>query len=218
MLLGILFAGGHVETTQPPRHAARLASGRSNTTANEHNSGALIEVAKEGGAGGRHDLVYENIVNMVSRLQPVEEKSVCWIMNRDVIPQLYQMHLAVGSAGVAVFSPAEGTARPLSLMGYPIVFSEFSPTLGSANDLMLCDLSCYGWVDKPDAAVGSIHVEFLRDESCFRFVYQMDRMPLYAAPLTPAGERHDPEPLRGLGRKKLMPRYRPLRTLGRRGR
>lgn len=164
------------------------------------NSGALIEVAKEGTQAG-DTIVYENIINMVSRLQPVNEKSVCWIANRDVIPQLYQMYLAVGSAGVAVFAPSEATSRPPSLMGYPIVYSEFSPTLGDANDIMLCDLSCYGWVDKPTQFASSIHVSFVTDETCFRFVYQMDGMPLYAAPVTPAVSATTLSPFVGLAER-----------------
>ncbi len=42
----------------------------------------------------------------------------------------------------------------------------------------------------------SIHVRFVHDETCFRFVKRLDGQPIPTAPLTPykgaAGEKHSP--------------------------
>lgn len=164
-------------------------------------SNALIAQSKEDGQTA-DTLVYDNVVNMVSRLQPMNESSVVWIANRDVLPQLWTMSLSVGAGGVPVYSPADGKGKPNTLMGYPIIWAEASPTLGDANDLMLCDLSAYGLVDKGDIQyASSIHVQFVTDETALRFVYQVAGQPLLESAVTPENSTTTLSPFVGLAER-----------------
>jgi HK97 family phage major capsid protein len=72
-----------------------------------------------------------------------------------------------------------------SLLGRPVVETEFNPTLGDAGDILLADMSQYVMIDKDVQAASSIHVQFLTDQVAFRFVYRCDGQPKMAAPLTP---------------------------------
>jgi HK97 family phage major capsid protein len=66
-----------------------------------------------------------------------------------------------------------------------VVETEFNPTLGTVGDILLADMSQYVIIDKDVQAASSIHVQFLTDQVCYRFVYRCDGQPKIAAPLTP---------------------------------
>ena len=51
---------------------------------------------------------------------------------------------------------------------------------------MLCDFSQYIFIDKGGLKSDvSIHVEFVADESVFRFVYRCDGQPVLSSDITP---------------------------------
>jgi HK97 family phage major capsid protein len=72
------------------------------------------------------------------------------------------------------------------LRGRPVVYNEFNPTLGSVGDLLLADMNDYLiWEKGGIEAASSIHVEFLTDQTCFRFVYRVDGQPASYDDITP---------------------------------
>lgn len=151
-----------------------------------HN--ATITVDAEAGQAA-DTVLYENIVNMYSRMYGRSRANGVWYINQDIEPQLFTMSLAVGVGGVPVYMPANGaSASPYgTLMGRPVVPIEQASTLGDVGDITFADLSQYKLIDKGGTqGASSIHVGFNTDETVFRFVYRVDGQPMWNAALTPA--------------------------------
>jgi len=150
------------------------------------NGACLVSVAKETGQLA-DTIVYENTVKMFARFWGSDANAI-WIANRDIYPQLAVMNLAVGTGGAPVWIPANGAAgAPMStLHGYPLIYIEQCPTLGDVGDLVLCDFSQYYLAGKGGVqAAMSIHVEFIDDETVFRWIHRIDGQPAWSSALTP---------------------------------
>lgn len=164
------------------------------------NSGALVTVTKE--AGQLADtVVIANIFKMWSRMHPRSKSNAVWYINTDVTPQLYALALSVGTGGMPMYmGPGSLPNSPSgALLGRPVVETEFNPTLGDAGDIVLADMSQYALIDKDVQAASSIHVQFLTDQTAFRFVYRCDGQPKMAAPLTPYKGSNTLSPFVALG-------------------
>jgi len=143
------------------------------------NSPALVSVTREDAS----QIDTADIVNMMSR-RWAGARNYVWLINTDVLPQLYQMTLG----NYPVYMPAGGlSSAPFSmLMGLPVIEIEYGATLGTTGDIMLASLAQYQIIRKGGVqAASSIHVAFTTDETAFRFVYRIDGEPLWNAPLTP---------------------------------
>ena len=151
-----------------------------------NNANALVTVSKESGQVA-DTLIYENILQMVAQFWAAGFENAVWLGNQNIIPQLYAMNLAVGTAAVPVFSPANGSSgSKSSLFGRPIIFIEQAPTLGDKGDLILVDLSQYVGITKGGLqSAQSIHLEFLTDQTIFRFIFRCDGQPMWSDSLTP---------------------------------
>lgn len=146
---------------------------------------ALVTVAKE--AGQKADtIVYENIVNMWSRMPARSRMKAVWLINQEIEPQLYSMSLSIGTAGVPVYMPAGGIsgAQYGSLFGRPVLPIEQAAKLGDLGDIVVADLSDYIGIDKGGLeGDSSIHVQFLYDENVFRFRYRFNGTPYTNSPI-----------------------------------
>ena len=152
------------------------------------NSPALITVAEEAGQVA-DTIVSENIVNMWSRMWAPSRKNAVWFINQDCEPQLHSMYVAVGATGVPVYLPAGGlSASPYAtLYGRPVIPVEYCQTVGTLGDIIFADLSQYWMIDKGGMQQAqSIHVQFIYDETVFRFVYRADGQSSWPGALTPA--------------------------------
>ncbi|MFO7555296.1 MAG: phage major capsid protein [Desulfobacterales bacterium] len=152
------------------------------------NSGALVTVAKEAGQPA-DTVITENIVKMWSRMLGSSRKNAVWLINQNVEPQLYTMSLAVGTGGSPIFMPGGALSQEpyMTLFGRPIIPCEQCPTLGDAGDIILASFQD-GYVIAEKGGIQtdvSIHVQFIQDESIFRFVYRWDGSPMLASPVTP---------------------------------
>ena len=152
-----------------------------------NNAGCVISVTAETGQAA-NTLVWENVNKMWSRLMASSRPNAIWVCNQDVEPQLHSMSIAVGTGGVPVYMPAGGASvAPYgSLFGRPVIPIEQCPILGDTGDIMLADFSQYKFIDKGGMQSDvSIHVQFIYDESVFRFVYRCDGQPVLASAITP---------------------------------
>jgi HK97 family phage major capsid protein len=155
------------------------------------NSGALVSVAKESGQAAA-TIVTANILNMFSRLPPRSMSKAVWLINQDVLPQLWTLTVGSGTAVSLLYRPP-GLAGPNTnapggtLMGLPVIPVEYCATLGTAGDIILVDLDQYMMIDKGGVQQNaSMHVRFLFDEMTFRFIYRVDGQPMQRSALTPA--------------------------------
>jgi len=150
------------------------------------NSPALVVVPKQAGQTAK-TILFENIVDMYSRLVASSDANAVWLINKDVLPQLFTMVLAAGTGGVPVFMPAGGASgQPfMTLFGKQVIPIEQAHTLGTVGDILLVNLNEYLWVDKGIQQASSIHVRFEYMEQVFRFSKRCDGQPLWNLPLTP---------------------------------
>lgn len=151
------------------------------------NSGCLVSVAKEQGQKAA-TVVFENVVKMYSRMFPQSLQNANWYINQNIQPQLFSMSMSVGTGGVPVYMPAGGVSgQPYgTLFGRPVIPIEQAATLGTVGDIIFADLNGYILAEKGGIQSDmSIHVQFLYDESIFRFVLRLDGQPERASALTP---------------------------------
>lgn len=152
------------------------------------NAGCLVTVAKETGQAA-NTIKAENIVKMYARLPATSIPNAAWLVNSDTLPQLYTLSIAVGTGGAPIFQPAGGlSGKPYNtLLGLPVLPIEHCATLGTVGDVILADCSQYLLSTKGNLRVdSSIHVRFIYDEMCLRFVWRVDGMPIWTAAKTPA--------------------------------
>jgi len=90
-------------------------------------------------------IVYENIVDMFSRMVPSSMPKAEWYINQTCLPWLYTMALAVGFGGVPVYMPANGaSSAPYgTLMGKKVNVIEHASALGTVGDIAFLDASQY---------------------------------------------------------------------------
>lgn len=107
-----------------------------------------------------------------------------WLINPGVFPQLAT--LTVGDTP-AYMPPGGFSGSPYgSIFGAPVIEVEYAPALGTTGDIMLVSLSEYQAISKASGiqAAQSIHVQFVTDETAFRFVYRVDGAPKWNTTLT----------------------------------
>lgn len=152
------------------------------------NSGCLVSVAIEAGQPA-DTVVTENIVKMYSRRFASMTNNYAWYYNQNIEPQLFTMSLSVGTGGSAVYMPPGGLSdSPYGrLMGLPAIAIEQAATIGDVGDIILANFrDGYVLAEKGGIQADmSIHVQFIYDESVFRFVLRVDGQPVRASALTP---------------------------------
>jgi len=152
------------------------------------NAGCLVSVSKEAGQAAA-TVCAENIMKMRSRLFAGSRQNSVWLINQNIEPQLHSMSLSVGTGGVPVYMPAGGLSNlPYdTLYGRPVLPIEQCATLGTVGDIILADFT-NGYILAEKGGIQadmSIHVQFIYDESVFRFVMRVDGQPVRASALTP---------------------------------
>ena len=151
------------------------------------NSSALVSVAKQNGQASA-TVLKENIDGMWARLWNRSRKDAVWLINQDVLPQLFALNQVVGTGGAPVYLPPGGySAAPYAtLLGRPIIETEYNAAMGAPGDILLADLSQYTIIDKGGVnAATSMHIAFLTDEMVFRVTYRVDGKPMWKDPITP---------------------------------
>jgi HK97 family phage major capsid protein len=150
------------------------------------NAPCTITQSKETGQAAA-TFTYANALAMWSRC--LNPETATWFVHKSVLPQLYAMTLIGGTSSQPVFIPAGGASqRPYdALFGRPVVVIEQASVLGTRGDVILASMDRYLVAQKgPMQAAQSIHVAYLTDQVCFRFVLRVDMAPELASAVTPA--------------------------------
>lgn len=151
------------------------------------NSGGLLTISKETGQPAA-TFVAENVSKMWARAFGPSRRNAVWLYNQDMEPQLDQLSLPIGTAGVPVYLPIGAglvEASTPRLKGRPMLDVEQASTLGTVGDIVLANLDEYLLIERPPQTAMSIHVAFLTDEVVFRFTYRVDGQPVWHTTLTP---------------------------------
>lgn len=151
------------------------------------NAPNLISVAKEPGQEAATINTF-NVQKMYARFFAPMRGNAQWFNHQDTSAQLNTMTLGLGLGQVPVYLPPGGmSSSPYgSLMGLPVLNTEFNATVGTQGDLMLCDMSQMLSITKGGVSQAvSMHVEFLTDQLAMRFTMRCAAHPWESTPLTP---------------------------------
>jgi len=146
-----------------------------------------VSITKETGQAAA-TILKQNIEKMYARMPARSVPKAEWFINQDCWPQLFELSVAVGVGGVPLFIPSNSLANaPFgTLLGRPIVPLEQCDTLGTVGDIIFADWNEYITIEKGGIeAASSIHVQFLTDETAFRFILRLDGQPKRNATMTP---------------------------------
>ena len=130
-------------------------------------SPALVTVLKETGQDA-DSIFYENIIKMRSRCW--KYGTAIWLANNDCLPQLMSLVMPIGTGGVPLWQVNVREGEPDTILGRPVVMTEYCQTLGDLGDLLLVNFSEYleGTLETLQSAE-SIHVRFVNHERTFKF-------------------------------------------------
>lgn len=183
-LFGLAYATEEILTDSPVSFAALLEAGfrdqfashlideRLNGTGVGEFEGimkspALVSIAKETGQDA-DSIVYENLIKM--RAQCWKYSNAIWIANHDALPQLMSLVMPIGTGGVPLWQVNATGDKPDTILGRPVVLTEYCKTVGDKGDIMLVNFSEYleGTYEALQSAE-SIHVRFVNHERTFKF-------------------------------------------------
>ncbi len=123
-----------------------------------------------------------DVVNMKSNMLMTGGGSPVWVINQSVMPQLYQME---SSGGGQTWIANLGGAGPETLLGWPIIWTEKLPVLGTASDIMLIDFSAYLLGDGQSVTIDiDTSFKFQANQTAFRIVEAIDGQPWINAVIT----------------------------------
>lgn len=106
-----------------------------------------------------------------------------WFANANIAPEIYTM--TIGDQPVYQPPGMMSEAPYGRLLGRPYIETEYNPGLGTAGDILLVSPSQYAMISKGGVqAASSIHVQFVTDETAFRFVYRVDGQPAWNSAVT----------------------------------
>lgn len=136
-------------------------------------------------------ITFADIYGMAAKLKMGGGAPV-WLASQTTIPALAAM---VDAGNHAVFvgggnlSGSAAGGLPSTLFGFPIVFADRLPALGSKGDLILADLSYYVIKDGSGPFIQwSEHVYFLSNKSVVKIVWNVDGHPWLTEPLALEGD------------------------------
>jgi len=152
------------------------------------NSGALVTQSKETGQAA-DSILAENVINMWSRLFASSRPNAVWLINQNLEPQLHTMSIAVGTGGIPIYMPAGGLSGLgySTLFGRPVMAIEQCQSIGDLGDIYLGDFK-NGYIIAEKGGLKSdmsIHVQFIYDESVFRYVLRLDGQTILSQEVTP---------------------------------
>jgi HK97 family phage major capsid protein len=154
------------------------------------NSDGAVTVAAEVGQTTK-TVLYQNVVNMYSRMLPTALDGAVWLCSPDVLPQLFQMSLAVGTGGSTVMVgnyPGQTAAdQPkMSLLGHPLIVTEKIGPIGTAGCLSFINFDYYLIGDRQVMQTSSsTDYLFQNDKTAFRVIERVDGQPWLHTPITP---------------------------------
>lgn len=148
------------------------------------NASCTVSVAKEGGQAA-DTINGTNLVKM--RARSWNFGSSIWLANHDAYPQLASAHIAGSNSDSQIYQHSLMEGRPDMLLGRPIVYTEYCPTIGSNGDIILGCWSEYLWGTLVNGLRRreSMHVRFLERERTLQVYTCNDGRCWWSSALTP---------------------------------
>lgn len=126
------------------------------------------------------NLRWIDVVTMVSKM--LMGGAPVWIINQSVMPKVLQL---VDGSSNAVFVQNMANAGPNTLLGFPIIWTEKLPVLGTAGDVTLTDWSYYLIGDRQMVTMDvDRSFKFQNNQTAFRLVEAIDGKPWLSGAIT----------------------------------
>ena len=157
------------------------------------NAPCAVEVARETGQG-TNTIIFDNIAKMYARFDLSLIGSAVWMVNQDIWPQLMTLTVPVKNVagtenvgGMPVYVPGGNVAgAPFgTLLGIPVIPSEWCSQLGTPGDIILVGWGMYHTRTRDNVQAGievSTHILFDQNASQFRLIYRILGFPWWSKP------------------------------------
>ncbi len=124
-------------------------------------------------------VTYLDLVFMVARIL-MRGGSPVWSMSQSVMPSLFTLQ---DPDGRYIFVPGAASGIGATLLGYPIIWNNRQPGVGTEGDVMLSDFSYYLIKDGSGPFVASSeHVLFKQNKTVIKIFWNVDGAPWLAEP------------------------------------
>ena len=144
-------------------------------------NGALVSVAKDSGQAA-DTVTIGNVNSIWDRVLPMSKRRGVWMCGAGVVSALTN----IGANSQNLFMPQGGLSesRFPTLLGRPIMETEFLPAIGDQNDLIFVDWNGYKIIERQTVELArSIHFLFDKGEEAFRWTTRWNGLPRLKAPL-----------------------------------
>lgn len=141
------------------------------------NTGAMLTQNR----ATANDITYEDIAGMLGQMIPGGRP--VWVAHQSTMAELLTMNGPSGNPSYLWGNAESGI--PNVLLGFPIIFTDKNPVLGTAGDLMLLDWSYYLIGDRQQTTIDmSKEVRFRFNEVGWKATTRVDGQPWLSAAIT----------------------------------
>jgi HK97 family phage major capsid protein len=125
---------------------------------------------------------FADLANMMENFLPTGQG--VWIITQSAMADLIQLNGPAGNPSY-IWQPNARDGVPGYLLGYPVIWCEKVPRIGTTGDVVLADWRYYLIGDRKAITVESTQFDRWRyDETSWRMVHRVDGQPWLSAPLT----------------------------------
>ena len=127
-----------------------------------------------------------NVIKMYSKMLPRSRSNAIWLIHPEVEAQLYQMRDPEGHYIYLAPGSQMNQTPYATLLGRPVIVDLGAKELGAVGDIMFADLSAYYMIRKASGikAATSIHLQFDKDITNYKFVLRLDGKSPFSSPVT----------------------------------
>ena len=125
---------------------------------------------------------FADLANMMESFLP-SGRGV-WIITQSAMADLIQMSGPAGNASY-IWQPNARDGVPGSILGFPVIWSEKVPVIGTAGDVVLADWKYYLVGDREATTIDTTEYDYWRyDQTSWRAVHRVDGQPWLSQELT----------------------------------
>lgn len=150
------------------------------------NASAAVTVSKESGQAAA-SIVLANVTKMRARMPANSYRRAVWMINVDCLPQLDAMAYAQALTNKPIYDPVGGQYGYGTLLGRPVMCTDFNETCGTKGDIALIDWKRYRTIQKREGVqvATSMHFWFDQGINAYRVVFRIDGQPIPTKAITP---------------------------------
>jgi len=124
---------------------------------------------------------FADLANMMENFLPSGQG--IWVITQSAMSELIQLNGPAGNPSY-IWQPNARDGIPGNILGYPVIWSEKNPILGTQGDVLLADFRYYLIGDRQATTIESTEYDYWRyDQTSWRAVHRVDGQPWLSSPL-----------------------------------